>query len=164
MLPNLFVGIDLASGPDVSVLWTRNRNGEINIMARTAQDHYTSPTLEGEALNAIVERMYAHDSVISKQIALRESAMAEIIAATAKIDEAYKARQELSAQLDKFAPDDFMQPKQDTASEGMHLMAAMPAPWGQSPKPWHMKDPALKVLRPAPATRDFADFAVDGEL
>ena len=114
-------------------------------------------TLSVEAARAIYTEMMQHDSVISKQTAIRDNAVLDIVSAMAKIEQAYSARKALSDQLDKFAPDGFLEADANGAVNVEHAYsnqaappavpmqpAPMPYAPGYGPKPWHRADPRLK--------------------
>lgn len=154
---NLIVGVDVAKGPDETVLFIHrpDRNvKELFVMRDTKQQ---TQKLSIDAASAILNQMSQLDLLIGKQVAVRESAMADIVEATAKIDKAWERRKALSDELDKFAPDNFMQPDgaamPDTLSAPSPFPPAPPqsyvqpmnaAPYGYGPKPWHKQAPTLK--------------------
>ncbi len=120
-------------------------------MARLGNDTPVQK-LDTNGARAIYKAMIEFDSIVSKQQQIINNANLDIVEAMDKMERAYSERKNLSDQLDKFAPDDFMQPR-DTDGAAMAPVApspypspfppapAAPAPYGYSPKPWHKPSP-----------------------
>lgn len=134
---------------------------------------YETPTpiqkLDTNGANAIYKAMIEFDSVIGKQQQIINNANLDIVEAMGKMERAYAERKNLSDQLDKFAPDDFMQPR-DTDGAAMAPAAlapytspfppapAAPAPYGYSPKPWHKPSPMpVRTQRARQQEQNFSD-------
>lgn len=123
--------------------------------------------LDTNGASAIYKAMIEFDSIIGKQQQIINNANLDIVEAMGKMERAYAERKNLSDQLDKFAPDDFMQPR-DTDGVAMAPAAptpypspfppapAAPAPYGYGPKPWHKPSPMPQRVRSVP-TPGFTD-------
>lgn len=138
-------------------------------MARLGNDTPVQK-LDTNGASAIYKAMTEFDSIIGKQQQIINNANLDIVEAMGKMERAYAERKNLSDQLDKFAPDDFMQPRDTDSAAGMTIQnrgmgvmyappappAAAPYPYGYSPKPWHKPSPMPQRVRSAP-TPGFTD-------
>lgn len=115
-------------------------------MARLGNDTPVQK-LDTNGASAIYKAMIEFDSIIGKQQQIINNANLDIVEAMGKMERAYAERKNLSDQLDKFAPDDFMQPRDTDGA---------PYPYGYSPKPWHKPSPMPQRVRSAP-TPGFTD-------
>lgn len=110
--------------------------------------------LDFSGAQAIYDRIYECDSLLAKQRQVLDNAMLDIADALVKIKEAENVRRELSAQLDRFAPEGFHETgglvMTDTTSDVP--MAGAPSPFtprpGSLPHPYPAPFPAGHGLKP----------------
>jgi hypothetical protein len=110
--------------------------------------------LSEKAAAAIYRQIMEFDSVLSRQSAIIEDANARIASAYQKIEMVEAERNELSAQLDRLAPDGFMEPEEEYKGPPPPIDPGFLQPSAQhpaayrDPRPWHKPSVLPRTMPP----------------